>query len=197
MRFVRHSVEGQHNSWDLVNPCLGGGSFEQTSAEHIVEGPMAPFVDGIAFRVVGGSKNPLDSKGAQQLGPNGADEFPAAVGEESTRGAEVGDHMAHEGFADRIGGVIAGWDEDGVFGVAIHEYDQEFMAVVRRQRSHNVNGQRIPGTLRLDSAGRFLAMAVVGAQLTLGTTLSGFEADAAASLVGIPVAEELPQRMPT
>ena len=66
------------------------------------------------------------------------------------------------------------------------------MVVVRRQRSHNVNGQRIPGTLRLDSAGRFLAMSVVGAQLTLGTALSGFEADTAAGLVGIPVAEELP-----
>ena len=32
----------------------------------------------------------------------------------------------------------------------------------------------IPGTLRLDTAGRFLAMSVVGAQLTLGTALSGF-----------------------
>ena len=160
--------------------------------EHIVEGLMAPFIDGITFRMVGGSENLLDSQGAQQLGPNGADKFPAAVGEESTRGAEVGDHMVHEGFADRIGGVVAGRDENGVLGVAIHKYDQEFMAVVRRQRSHNVNGQRIPGTLRLDSVGRFLAMSVVGAQLTLGTALCGFEADAAASLVGIPVTEELP-----
>ena len=160
--------------------------------EHIVEGLMAPFIDGITFRMVGGSENLLDSQGAQQLSPNGADKFPAAVGEESTRGAEVGDHMAHEGFADRIGGVVAGRDENGVLGVAIHKYDQEFMAVVRRQRSHNVNGQRIPVTLRLDSVGRFLAMSVVGAQLTLGTALSGFEADAAASLVGIPVMEELP-----
>ena len=192
MRFLRHSVEGQHNSWDVVNPCLEGGSFEQTSSEHIVEAPMAPFIDGIAFRMVGGSENLLDSKGAQQLGPNGNDKLPAAVGEESMRGAEVGNHMAHEGFADRIGGVVAGRDEDGVFGVAIHKYDQEFMAVVRRQRSHNINGQRIPGTLRLDSAGRFLAMSVVGAQLTLGTALNGFEEDVAASLVGIPVAEELP-----
>ena len=122
---------------------------------------------------------------------NFADKFPAAVGEESTRGVEVGDHMAYEGFADRIGGVVAGRDEDGVFGVAIYKYDQAFMAVVRRQRSHNVNGQRIPGILRLDSAGHFLAMSVVGAQLTLGTALSGFEADAAAGLMGIPVKEEL------
>ena len=62
VRFMRHSVEGQHNSWDLVNPCLGGGSFKQTSTEHIIEGPMAPFVDCIAFRMVGGSENLLDSQ---------------------------------------------------------------------------------------------------------------------------------------
>ena len=135
---------------------------------------MAPFIDGIAFRMVGESENLLDSQGAQQLGPDSADEFPAAVGEESTRSAEVGDHVAHEGFADRVGGVVARRDKDGILGVTIHKHDQEFMAVVRRQRSHNANGQRIPGTLRLDSAGRFLAMSVVGAQLTLGTALSGF-----------------------
>ena len=105
--------------------------------------------------------------------------------------------MAHESFADRIGGVVAGRDEDGVFRIAIHKYDQEFLAVVRRQRSHNVNVHHIPGTLRLDSTGRLLAMSVVGAQLTLGKTLGGFEADAAAGIVGIPVAEEFPQRMPT
>ena len=192
MRFVRHSVEGQHNSWDLVNPCLGGGSFEQTSAEHIVDGQMAPFIDGIDFRMVGGSENLMDSKGAQQLGPNGADKFPVAVGEELTTGTEVGDHMAHESIADRIGGVVAGQDEDGVFGVAIYKYDQEFLAVVRMQRSHNVNGQRIPGILRLDSASHFLAMSVVGAQLTLGTALSCFEADAAADLVVMPVTEKPP-----
>ena len=61
MRFVRHSVEGQHDFWDLVSPCLGGGSFKQTSAEHIIEGPVAPFVDCIAFRMVGGSENLLGS----------------------------------------------------------------------------------------------------------------------------------------
>ena len=91
--------------------------------------------------------------------------------------------MEHEGFADRVGGVVAGQDEGDMLGVAIHKHDQEFMAVVRRQRSHNVNGQSIPETLRLDSAGRFLAMSVVRAQLTLGTALSGFEADAAAGFV--------------
>ena len=73
-----------------------------------------------------------------------------------------------------VGGVSAGGDEDSIFGIAIHKIDQEFMAVVRRQQPHNVNGQCIPGALRLDSARRLLVMAVVGAQLTLGTALSGF-----------------------
>ena len=66
------------------------------------------------------------------------------------------------------------------------------MAVIRTKRSHNVNQQRIPGALRLDSASRLLAVAVVGAQLTLGTALSGLQADAAAGLVCVSVAKELP-----
>ena len=57
----------------------------------------------------------------QQLGPSVTDKFPAAAGEEPERGAEVGDDMAHEGFADRISGVVAGRDEDGVFRIAIHK----------------------------------------------------------------------------
>ena len=100
--------------------------------------------------------------------------------------------MEHEGFADRVGGVVAGWDEDGIVGITIHKHDQEFLAVNRGQRSDNVNGQRIPGTLRLNSTGHLLVMSMVATQLTLGTTLCGFEADAAASFVRIPVVEELP-----
>ena len=110
---------------------------------------------------------------------------------------EVGDPVAQEGFAHRVRGVIAGWNEDGVFRIAIHEHDEEFLAVIRRQGSHNVNGQRIPGTLRLDSTRSLLAMSIVAAQLTLGTTLSGLEADAVAGFVAVPVAEELPQCLPT
>ena len=147
--------------------------------------------------MIRGSENLLDPQRVQQLGPDVANEFPAAVGEEPARGVEVGVHMAHEGFADRIGGVVAGRDEDGVFRIAIHKYNQEFLAVVRGQRSHNVNGQRILGTLRLDSTGRLLAMSVVAAQLTLGTTLGSFEADVVAGFVRILVAEELPQHLPT
>ena len=100
--------------------------------------------------------------------------------------------MAHEGFAVHIGGVVAEGDKDGIFRKAVHEDNQELVAVVRRKRSHIVNGQRIPGALRLDGAGGLLAMAVVGAQLTLGTALSGFQADVAAGFVRVPVTEELP-----
>ena len=105
------------------------------------------------------------------------------VGEEPARSAKIWNNMAHEGFADCIGGVVAGGDEDGILQEAVHEDDQELMAVIQRKRSHNVNEQRIPGSLRLDSAGRLLAMATVGAQLTLGTALSGLQADVAAGFV--------------
>ena len=79
---VGHCVEGQHDPRYFINPCFGRRSFEQAGAEHVVEGPMAPFIDGIAFRMVGGSENLLDPEGAQQLGPDSADKLPASVGEE-------------------------------------------------------------------------------------------------------------------
>ena len=59
--FERHSVDVQHNPWDFVYPCIGVCSFKQTSAEHIVEGLVAPFVDCIAFRMIGRNENLLDS----------------------------------------------------------------------------------------------------------------------------------------
>ena len=113
-------------------------------------------------------------------------------GEEPVRSSKIRDNMPHESFADRIGGVVAGGDEDGVLRTAVHEDNQELVAVIRRERSYNVNRQHIPGALRLYSASRLLAVAVVGAQLTLGTALSSLQADAAAGLVCIPVAKELP-----
>ena len=115
MRFMRHGVEGYHDPRNLVNPCLRGGSFKQTSVKHIVECPMAPFIYSIALRVIGRSEDLLDHQGAQQLSLDIADEFPAAVGEEPTRSAEVWYHMAHEGFTDRVRGVIAGGNENGIF----------------------------------------------------------------------------------
>ena len=51
---------------------------------------------------------------AQELGPYRTDELAAAVGEEPARSPEIRDNIPHEGFADCVGGVIAGGDEDGV-----------------------------------------------------------------------------------
>ena len=115
----------------------------------------------------------------------------AAVGEESSGGAKV--DMAYEGFADCNCGVVAGRDEDGVFGKTMDKYNQELVAVVGRKRAHNVDRQRIPRALGLNGARRLLAMAIIGARLTLGATLSGLQTDAVAGFVGVPVMEEFSQ----
>ena len=137
------------------------------------------------------------SERVQELGPYGTDELTAAIGEEPAWSPEIRDNMRYEGFADCVGSVIAGGDEDGIFRIAVYKDDQELVAVIWRERSPNVNCQRIPGALRLYSASRLLAVAVVGAQLILGTSLSGLQADAAAGLVCIPVVKEFPQRVAT
>ena len=121
----------------------------------------------------------------------------AAVREESSGGAKVRDDMAHEGLADCGCSVVTGRDEDGVFGKAINKYNQELVAVVGRKRAHNVNGQSIPQALGLDGARRLLPVAIIGAQLTLGATLSGLQTDTAAGFVGVPVMEKLPQSVAT
>ena len=53
MRLMRHSVEGQHYSWDFVYPSLGRGSSQQAGAEHVVQRAVAPFVDCVALGVEG------------------------------------------------------------------------------------------------------------------------------------------------
>ena len=111
---MRHGVEGQHDPRDLVNPCFGGGAFVQVSAEHVVERPVASLIDGVAFRMVGGSESPLYPEGAQQLGPYVAHKFTSTVREEPARRAEVWNHVPKEGLTHRVCGVIARWDEDGV-----------------------------------------------------------------------------------
>ena len=145
--------------------------------------------------MVGRSENPLYPQRAEQFCPDVADELTPTVGKEPVRSAEVRDHVAQEGFAHRVRGVIAGRNEDGEFGIAIHEHDEEFLAVIRLQRSHNVDGQHVPGTLRLDGTSRLLTMAIIAAQLALGTTLCCFEANAATCFVRVLIAEELPQRL--
>ena len=192
-----HCVESQHYPRDLVYPGFGGGTLKQASAEHVIQGSMAPLVDGVAFRVIRRGEDLLYFKRAQEFGPYGTDEPAAVVREEPVWNPGLWNNMQHEGLADCVGGVVAGWDEDGILRVTVYEDDHELMAVIWRERSHNVNRQCVPQALRLDSASRFLAVAVVGAQLTLGTALSGLQADAAAGLVRISVVEEFPQRVAT
>ena len=134
---------------------------------------------------------------AQQLRPDVTYELTSTVGKEPARGAKVWDHVAQEGFAHRVRGMVAGGNEDGEFRVAIHGHDEEFLAVIGWHRPHNVDGQHVPGTLRLDGSSRLLTMAIIAAQLALGTTLCYFEANAATGFVGISIAEELPQRLPS
>ena len=145
--------------------------------------------------MIGGSENPLYPQGAQQLSPYLAYKFTASVREEPTRGAEVGDHMAQEGFVHRVCSVIARRNEDGIPRVAIDKHNEELLAVIGRQRSHNVYRQRVPWPLRLDGPRRLLMVAMIAAQLTLGTTLCDFKANAATGFVVIAIAEELPQRL--
>ena len=56
----------------------------------------------------------LNPERVQEVGPNGANELPASVGEKSSGGAKVGDDMPHEGLTDCARGVITGGDENSV-----------------------------------------------------------------------------------
>ena len=47
-----HCVEGKHYARDLVYLGFGGGSLKQASVEHVIQGPVAPLVDGVAFQVI-------------------------------------------------------------------------------------------------------------------------------------------------
>ena len=104
----------------------------------------------------------LDPKGAQELGPDSADEFPAAIGEEPAGCAKIRNNMAHKS-SDCIRGMVVGGDDYGILRKAIHEDNQDLVAVIWGQWSHNFNRQCVPGALGLDSTRRFLAMAIVGA----------------------------------
>ena len=75
---------------------------------------MASLIDGVAFGMVGGSENPLDPEGAQQLGPYFAHKFKSTVREEPARRAGVWNHMPKEGLTHRVCGVIARRDEDDI-----------------------------------------------------------------------------------
>ena len=132
MRFVWHGVEGQPNPGNFIYPSLGRGSFQQAGVEHAVQRAVAPFVDCIAVGVVGRGEDLLNPERAQEVGPDGANELPASVGEKSSWGTKVGDDMPHEGLTERAHSVITGGDEDSVLREAIHEDNQEFVAPMGR-----------------------------------------------------------------
>ena len=93
---------------------------------------MAPLVDCVALGMVGAGEDLLYPERAQERGPNGANEIPASIREESSGGAKVGDDMPQEGLTDFACCVITGRDEDGVFGEAICEGNQEPVASIGR-----------------------------------------------------------------
>ena len=67
------------------------------------------------------------------------------------------------------------------------------MSAVGREWTHNVHREGIPGASGLNRTRGFLAMAIIAPSLALWATLSHLKADAAASLVGVAVAKQLPQ----
>ena len=48
-----HSIEGAHDPGYLIDPGLGRGSLEEAGAEHVIQGQVAPLVDGVALRMIG------------------------------------------------------------------------------------------------------------------------------------------------
>ena len=47
-----HRVEGELDPGYLINPGFGRGLLEQAGTEHIIQGPVAPLVDGVALRMI-------------------------------------------------------------------------------------------------------------------------------------------------
>ena len=56
MGLMGHGVQCQHDVGDFVYPGPGGSTIKQASPEHIIYGPMAPLVDGVSLRMVGGGE---------------------------------------------------------------------------------------------------------------------------------------------
>ena len=56
MGLVGHGIQSQHDAGNLVYPCPGECTIKQANPEHIINGPMAPLVDGVALQMVGGGQ---------------------------------------------------------------------------------------------------------------------------------------------
>ena len=132
MGLMNHGVQSQHNARNLFHPCPGGCTIKQASSEHIIDGPMAPLVDGVALRVVGGGQQPLYSQRAHQLPPDLAHKLSTPVGQEATWSAKIRHDMAKESVAHRARRVIASRHQDCIPGVAIGEHDEELMSAIGR-----------------------------------------------------------------
>ena len=132
MGFVGHGIQSQHDAGDLIHPGPGGGTIKQTSPEHIVNGPVASFVDGVPLRMVGEGQQPLDPQRALELPPDFTHELAAPVGQEVAWSTKIGHDMAKEGVAHRARRVIASRYQDCIPGVAIDEHDEELKSAIGR-----------------------------------------------------------------
>ena len=54
MGLMYHGIQRQHDAGDLIHPFPRGNTLKQASPEHIINGPMAPLVDGVTLGMVGG-----------------------------------------------------------------------------------------------------------------------------------------------
>ena len=54
MGLMDHVIQRQHDAGDLVYPSPRGHTLKQASPEHVIDGPMAPLVDGVTLGMVGG-----------------------------------------------------------------------------------------------------------------------------------------------
>ena len=69
------------------------------------------------------------------------------------------------------------------------------MSVIGGKRAHNVHRERIPWSSVLYGTCRLQTMSIIAPQLTLWATLGNLYAQTATSLIGVSIAEELPQRL--
>ena len=53
MGLMGHGIQCQHDAGDLIYPCPRGNTIKQASPEHIIYGPVAPLVNGVALGMVG------------------------------------------------------------------------------------------------------------------------------------------------
>ena len=53
MGLMHHGIQRQHDAGDLIHPCPRGNTLKQASLEHIINGTMAPLIDGVTLGMVG------------------------------------------------------------------------------------------------------------------------------------------------